>query len=219
MENKIKVGLVDDQMIIRQGLRYIINSQSDMTVVAEAGDGKEAVTICLREKPDIILMDIHLPTQTGIEATKDILAQVPSIKIILLTTFDVQDYVIDGIRAGAIGYLLKDLETEELLEGIRSAMKGSAIYKSSTASQALAQIVRSQPAGDVHQLDDIESLTDREIDVLQEMAYGHRNSEIASRLFISQGTVKTHVHRILQKLRAEDRTQAVVMAIRQGIVK
>ena len=219
MENKIKVGLVDDQMIIRQGLRYIINSQSDMIVVAEAGDGKEAVTICLREKPDIILMDIHLPTQTGIEATKDILAQVPSIKIILLTTFDVQDYVIDGIRAGAIGYLLKDLETEELLEGIRSAMKGSAIYKSSTASQALAQIVRSQPAGDVHQLDDIESLTDREIDVLQEMAYGHRNSEIASRLFISQGTVKTHVHRILQKLRAEDRTQAVVMAIRQGIVK
>ncbi len=219
MENKIKVGLVDDQMIIRKGLRYIINSQSDMIVVAEAGDGKEAVTICLREKPDIILMDIHLPTQTGIEATKDILAQIPSIKIILLTTFDVQDYVIDGIRAGAIGYLLKDLETEELLEGIRSAMKGSAIYKSSTASQALAQIVRSQPAGDVHQLDDIESLTDREIDVLQEMAYGHRNSEIASRLFISQGTVKTHVHRILQKLRAEDRTQAVVMAIRQGIVK
>ncbi|GGE43604.1 putative transcriptional regulatory protein YxjL [Pullulanibacillus camelliae] len=223
MENKIHIGLVDDQAIIRQGLRYIINSQPDMEIVMEAGDGEEAVEHSIEAKPDLILMDIRLPKQTGIEATREILKQCPDIRIILLTTFDVQEYVFEGIRAGAIGYLLKDAETDELLEGIRSAITGAAIYKSTTASQALAQFITAQQiAPDASVLpaqDEVEALTEREIDVLQLMAYGRRNSEIAEQLYISRGTVKTHVHRILQKLGVEDRTQAVVMAIRQGYVK
>ncbi|GGH84608.1 DNA-binding NarL/FixJ family response regulator [Pullulanibacillus pueri] len=166
-----------------------------MEVIAEAGDGEEAVSICHQTQPDLVLMDIRLPKKNGIEATQSILSKQPDIKIILLTTFDVQEYIFEGIRAGAIGYLLKDAETNELLEGIRSAMRGSAIYKSTTAGQALAQFITKKqtdtatPDELIYQKE-IESLTEREIDVLQEMAYGRRNSEIAEILYISQGTVK-----------------------------
>jgi DNA-binding NarL/FixJ family response regulator len=220
--NKIRVVLADDQPIVRQGLRYIIDAQPDMEVVGEAADGETAVKTTIYSRPDVVLMDIQMPNQTGIEATRSILSSIPNVKVVLLTTFDVQEYVIDGIRAGAVGYLLKDTDTKELLDGIRWVHQGQAIYRTAKASRALAEAIANESAFKYDagkRLGLPESLTEREIDVLQQMAYGRRNSEIADILHISQGTVKTHVHRIIQKLGVEERTQAVVFAIRQGIVK
>ncbi|MDB5084242.1 MAG: response regulator transcription factor [Bacilli bacterium] len=216
---KIRLVLADDQSIIRQGLRYILNAQPDMEVVGEAADGEQAVQVTLSTAPDVVLMDIQMPNCTGIEATRAILSTQSMTKVILLTTFDVQEFVLDGIRAGAVGYLLKDTDTGELLDAIRWAHQGQAIYRTTTAGKALAQAISSE-AGDLsHQPPDLaEPLTERETAVLQQMAYGRRNSEIAALLYVSEGTIKTHVHRILQKLGVEDRTQAAVMAIRQRLV-
>ncbi|WP_297424886.1 response regulator transcription factor [Clostridium sp.] len=223
LNSKIRVVLADDQPIILQGLRYIIDAQSDMEVVGEASDGENVINVVLNTKPDVVLMDIQMPNRTGIEATSTILNSLPNVKIVLLTTFDVQEYVFDGIRAGAVGYLLKDTNTKELLDGIRWVHQGQAIYRTATASKALAEAIASEKSDTVsmynNQLELPEPLTEREIDVLQQMAYGRRNSEIADILHISQGTVKTHVHRIIQKLGVEERTQAVVFAIRNDIVK
>lgn len=220
MSNPIRIILADDQEIVRQGLRYIINSQSDMAVVGEAANGDEVIRLTLSIEADVVLMDIRMPGQNGIEATRTILKAQPAMKIILLTTFDVQEYVYDGIRAGAVGYLLKDAETKMLLDGIRAAYQGAVIYRSNSSGNVLSDIIGNQkeiaPASEPPLL---EPLTERELDVLQQMALGRRNPEIASVLSISEGTVKTHIHRILQKFQVEDRTQAVVLAIRQGIVR
>lgn len=220
-DSKIGVALVDDQALIRQGMRYIINSQADMEVVGEAADGHKAITIVEQMRPDIVLMDIQMPNLTGIEATASILNRVPGTKVILLTTFDVIDYVFDGIRAGAVGYLLKDADSQELLTNIRLAHQGAAIYRSTNASKALAQVMTTVASSGKRDADLqlTEPLTDREIEVLQLMAYGLKNVDIARRLHLSEGTVKTHVHRILQKLDVDDRTQAVVTAIRCSLVK
>lgn len=220
--DRIRIVLADDQPIIRQGLRFIIGTQPDMEVVGEAGDGDVAVSEAERLSPDLVLMDIQMPGRSGIEATRAIAASRPATKVMLLTTFDVQEYVADGIRAGAIGYLLKDADTKTLLEGIRSAHRGAAIYQSTTAAKALAEALRGQQSAHIPSAKEAgprEPLTDKEREVLQLMAYGIRNSEIADKLYISEGTVKTHVHRILAKLDVQDRTQAVVIAIRSGIVK
>lgn len=223
---KIRILLADDQPIILQGLKYIINSQSDMEVVGEANDGEMAINILMELKPDIVLMDIQMPKLNGIQATKEILSKIPELKVVLLTTFDIQEYVYDGIRAGAVGYLLKDTESKELLDGIRWAYQGQAVYRSTTASRAIAKAVddkqnleRGIPEATVNNMDMTEPLTEREIEVLQLMAYGRKNSDISNILNISLGTVKTHVHRIIQKMNVEERTQAVVIAIRQRLVK
>jgi DNA-binding NarL/FixJ family response regulator len=227
----IRIVLADDQPIILEGLKYIINMQEDMQIVGDASDGDEALQVILDLKPNIVLMDIQMPKLKGIEVTKRVLERLPDTKVILLTTFDFQEYVYDGIRAGAVGYLLKDTDTKELLEGIRGVYAGEAVYRSSTASKAVAQVINesentcredaiAKNPKCLEELKDVyEPLTDREIDVLQQMAYGRKNNEIANILNISQGTVKTHVHRIIQKLGVDERTQAVVFAIRQGIVK
>jgi DNA-binding NarL/FixJ family response regulator len=219
---KIRVVLADDQTMVRQGLEYLLNAQSDLTVVGGADDGDEALDIVLKMKPDIVLMDVQMPRLSGIEATEILVKRIPGIKIILLTTFDVQDYVYNGIRAGAIGYLLKDTNTKDLIDAIRLAYQGAAIYRTTTASKAMASLLSSSESTETpsdSNRNSIESLTAREIEVLQLMAFGKRNAEIAKVLFVSEGTVKTHVHAILQKLGVEDRTQAVVLAIRQKIVK
>jgi DNA-binding NarL/FixJ family response regulator len=233
---KIKVVLVDDQKMIRQGFGFVINVQPDMQVVGEAENGEEAVQVVLQQLPDVVLMDVQMPIKTGIEATREIIAQLPQTKVVILTTFDVHEYVFEGIRAGAVGYLLKDSDAQEMLDVIRAAMRGEAIYRTATAAQALGQVLASQPpANQVHlqsaetsaavgshatsDFHPLESLTEREHDVLQQMAYGLRNDVIAQKLSISEGTVKTHVHRILQKFGVEDRTQAVVHALRKGIVE
>ncbi|MBL0388314.1 response regulator transcription factor [Tumebacillus sp. ITR2] len=220
---KIKVVLVDDQKMIRQGFGFVINVQPDMQVVGEAENGEEAVQVVLQQLPDVVLMDVQMPIKTGIEATREIIAQLPQTKVVILTTFDVHEYVFEGIRAGAVGYLLKDSDAQEMLDVIRAAMRGEAIYRTATAAQALGQVLASQlPTASPQATSDfqpLESLTEREHDVLQQMAYGLRNDVIAQKLSISEGTVKTHVHRILQKFGVEDRTQAVVHALRNGIVE
>jgi DNA-binding NarL/FixJ family response regulator len=222
MEHAIRIVLAEDQPIIRQGLCYIIDAQPDMAVVAEAADGDEALQAALQTTPDLVLMDIRMPRRDGIAATRNILAVLPETKVVLLTTFDIQQYVLDGIRAGAVGYLLKDAETRVLLEGIRAAHQGAIMYRSAASAGALAQVIRAGTAGRTpsdreHAF--LEPLTQREQDVLQQMALGRRNAEIAELLCVSEGTVKTHVHSILQKFGVDDRTQAVGLALREGIVQ
>lgn len=222
MDKPIRIVLAEDQALIRQGLRYILDAQPDLAVVGEAVDGEAAIQTALRTAPDIVLMDIRMPGLDGIEATRAILGALPETKVILLTTFDIQEYVYDGIRAGAVGYILKDVDTLTLLDGIRSAYHGGIIYRSRSSGEALAQVMRAgiviAPSGDKAPVLQ-EPLTEREQEVLQQMAFGRRNSEIAAMLSVSEGTVKTHVHRILQKFGVEDRTQAVVIAIRQHIIR
>jgi DNA-binding NarL/FixJ family response regulator len=221
MTRPIRILLAEDQPIVRQGLRYIIQAQQDMTVVGEAGDGEQALQLACQMHPDLILMDIRMPMRNGIEATRAILAVLPETKVVLLTTFDIEEYVFDGIRAGAVGYLLKDAETHTLLEGIRAAEQGGVTFRSRVSGEVLAKVLHEEHKGISQQWQAstlLEPLTEREHAVLQQMAWGKRNWEIADQLSVSEGTVKTHVHRILQKFGVEDRTQAVVLAIRQQIV-
>ncbi len=222
--HSIRVLIVDDQSLVRHGLRFIINAQEDMEVVGEATGGNQAALLANRIHPDVVLMDVQMPEGGGIEATRNIIEVNPLCKVIILTTFDQEDYVYDGIRAGAVGYLLKDAEPEELVDAIRAAWKGEAIFRTTVAAKVISHVVRSsqqlrQAEEFTSDVQAIEPLTDRELEVLQQMAYGLRNGEIAKKLYIGESTVKTHVHRILQKFGAEDRTQAVVIAIRKRIVK
>jgi len=217
---KIRVVLVDDQTMIRQGLGYVIQMQPDMEVVGEAADGEEAVEVVTKVHPDVVLMDVQMPKCTGIEATRKILAQLPDIKVLILTTFDVKNYVVDGIRAGAVGYMLKDADSQEMLDLIRGAYQGAALFHTVTAAKALAEVLqeRNHPTLSSSKFTLLEELTDRERDVLQQLTYGYRNDQIAQNLFISEGTVKTHVHRILHKMGVDDRTQAVALALRHKLV-
>jgi len=218
MKNPISIGIVDDQPLIRQGFRYIASAQEDIDVIWEAEDGQEAVELCSSHKPDVLLMDVQMPKMDGITATEHILSQQPDIKVVILTTFDTEKYVFDGIRAGAAGYLLKDTSPEELIGSIRTAFAGESVFKTAASEHLMARALQQEnnehPSHLLH-----ETFTERERDVLQQMAYGLKNEDIADQLFISMSTVKTHVHRILQKLNAQDRTQAVVFAIRHRLVK
>jgi len=223
-DGKIKVLLADDQTMIRQGFGYIIGLQADMQLVGEASDGQEAVELAEQFRPDVVLMDVQMPRKSGIEATAEIASRWPATKIVILTTFDDQDYIYQGIRSGAVGYLLKDEEAESMLNAIRAAYRGEAVYKTGLAAQALSRMTAafgSSPPGAGGGSSGISSelLTDRERQILQEMSYGLRNDEIARKLVITEGTVKSHVHRILQKFGCEDRTQAVVAALRSGMVR
>ncbi|WP_429843343.1 response regulator [Brevibacillus sp. FIR094] len=228
----IRVVLVDDQTMIRQGLGYVIKMQKDMEVIGEASNGEEAVKLIGEVIPDVVLMDVQMPNMSGIDATREITRLHPSIKVLILTTFDTYDYIVDGIRAGAIGYMLKDSDSQDMLDLIRRAHQGEALFYTATAAKALAEVLQFQqknhsPAS--HSDSDTDSvlpplvmldqLTDREQDVLEQLSYGKRNDQIAQHLLISEGTVKTHIHRILQKMGVEDRTQAVAKAIRYKIVK
>ncbi|GEB33826.1 MULTISPECIES: response regulator [Brevibacillus] len=218
----IRVVLVDDQTMIRQGLGYVIQMQPDMQVVGEASDGEEAVELVGKITPDVVLMDVQMPKKSGIEATREIMRMHPAVKVLILTTFDNHNYVVEGIRAGAVGYMLKDADSQEMLDLIRRASQGEALFHTVTAAKALAEALKAQPSvADVTVAPSalLDELTDRELDVLQQIAYGYRNDQIAQNLFISEGTVKTHVHRILQKMGVEDRTQAVAKALRLKIVK
>ncbi|MGK5511346.1 response regulator [Brevibacillus formosus] len=239
MENQnkketIRVVLVDDQTMIRQGLGYVIKMQKDMEVSGEASDGEEAVKIVGEIIPDVVLMDVQMPNMSGIDATREITRLHPSIKVLILTTFDTYDYIVDGIRAGAVGYMLKDSDSQEMLDLIRRAYQGEALFYTATAAKALAEVLQFQQKNNEsasHSDSDadfdstlpplvmFDQLTDRERDVLEQLSYGKRNDQIAQHLLISGGTVKTHIHRILQKMGVEDRTQAVAKAIRYKIVK
>ncbi|MCL5116136.1 MAG: response regulator transcription factor [Firmicutes bacterium] len=220
MSNPIRLYIVDDQPIIRDGLRYMFDHQPDMAVVGCAATMSAALAEGPAAAANVALLDIRLPDGSGLELAQAMASWTPAPKVILLTTFDVDEYVLAGLRAGAMGYVLKDLPTPELLETIRAVHRGEAMYRTRAASWALSQAMQ----GASHRLPpetapELDLLTDREKEVLHRMAYGERNSDIARALFVSEGTIKTHVHSILNKLNLADRTQAVVWAFRHGLVK
>lgn len=226
----ITVALVDDQHLVRSGLAMLINSQPDLTVVAEATDGREALNTAAVRDADVVLMDIRMPGVDGISATRELLthperrATDTDQRIVVLTTFDLDEYALDAIDAGASGFLLKDSPPEELLAGIRAVYRGDAVIAPSTTRRLLDHMApRMKPeapesAADEAMLQAVQSLTPREREVLVQMAAGLSNQDIAAQLFVSETTVKTHVGRVLHKLGARDRVQAVVAAYRTGVV-
>lgn len=210
----IRVLLVEDQTLMRQGLRTILELEPGFEVVGEAGDGQEAIDQALVLRPDLILMDIQMPRMNGVEATRQITALVPRTQVVILTTFDYDEYVFDGIKAGARGYLLKDMPAGELLATLRRVHAGESIIQPSIATRMIAEFSRRQtPAAP-----SVEPLSERERDVLRLLADGLSNKEIAARLVLAEGTIKNHVSTILDKLHAANRTQAARMARDQGLI-
>ena len=212
----IRVVVADDQALVRAGLCAILATQHDITVVGQAGDGDEAVCVVERTRPDVVLMDVRMPTTDGIQAARQ-LADLPS-RILMLTTFDIDEYVYAAMKAGASGFLLKDTPPESLVEAIRAAARGDALLAPAITRRLVEEFVR-RPAPGTATPDALTALTPRERDVLAEMARGHSNSEIATHMFLSEATVKTHVTRILTKLHLRDRAQAVVLAYECGLVR
>lgn len=206
----IRIFIVEDQTLMRQGLKTILDLEPGMSVIGEAGDGEPAIHSVLDLRPDVVLMDIQLPNLNGIEATKAICAAWPEAKVIILTTFGRDDYLFQGIRAGAMGFLLKDTPADNLLETIRQVQAGEAFIQPEIASRALRELLGPQART-------IEPLTDREQEVLGLLAQGYSNREIAEQLVLTEGTVKNHVSNILGKLQAENRTQAADIARRYGL--
>lgn len=211
----IKVLIADDQAMVRSGLRLILESESDLTVVAEAENGEEAVRLTRREKPDVVLMDVRMPVMDGLEATKQITDNTTETRVIVLTTFDLDDYVYGALRAGASGFLLKDAEGDELVAAIRTINSGDAIIAPSITRRLISEFASRPEATHAKGLDD---LTEREVEVLRLVAKGLSNIEIGEELFVSETTVKTHVSHILTKLHLRDRVQAVVVAYESGLI-
>ena len=215
----IDVLLVDDQAMVRSGLRMILEAESDIIVVDEAADGAEGVAMARRIRPDVILMDIRMPGMDGLEATRQIVdAGGPTgPRVIVLTTFDVDDYVYEALRAGASGFLLKDAPADDLVAAIRVVAGGDALLAPAVTRRVIeAFATQAPPSTPVEGLGD---LTEREVEVLEHLARGLSNAEIAEELFVGETTVKTHVSHILTKLEVRDRVQAVVVAYESGLVR
>ncbi len=209
----VRVLLVDDEQLVRTGLRMILGSEPGLEVVGEARDGREALAAVEDLDPDVVLLDLRMPVLDGITATRELVARGVRARILVLTTFDTDRNVVDALHAGAIGFLLKDAPADQLTAAIRAAATGDAVLAPSVARRVTEELARRRTPDGISRL---EVLTARERDVLTRMAEGMSNAEIAERLFISEGTVKTHVARILQKLGVRDRLQAVVVAYRAG---
>ena len=212
-----RILLVDDQLLFRKGLRALIEDQEDMEVVGEAQDGAQALDRVRTAKPDVVLMDIHMPVCSGVEATRLIKAERPETKVIALTVSDEDDDLFEAIKSGAAGYLLKDLRPEELFDLIRGVLRGETPISPAVAGKLLSEF-RRRPWRDPTETAGWD-LTARELEVLQLVTEGLSNAEIAARLFIVEGTVKNHLHNILEKLHLENRLQAATYAIREGLVQ
>lgn len=206
----IRVLLVDDQALFREALHTLLSVQPDIEVVGEAGDGEEALRLVAQHHPDVVLMDLQMPVMDGVAATRRLQAGYPASRAIMLTTFDDDEYVFEGLRAGAIGYLLKDVSAQKLVEAIQSAARGETFLQPSIAAKVVAEVARHGAPEAPASL--IEQLTSRELDILRRMAEGLNNREIADELVITEGTVKNHVTNILGKLGVRDRTQAALKA-------
>ncbi|MFI5664254.1 response regulator [Streptomyces sp. NPDC051684] len=216
----IKVMLVDDQVLLRTGFRMVLAAQPDMEVVAEAGDGVEALDVLRSTSVDVVLMDVRMPKLDGVETTRRICADPDSPKVLILTTFDLDEYAFSGLRAGASGFMLKDVPPGELLTAIRAVHSGDAVVAPSTTRRLLDRFAPMLPSSpDQPQHKHLERLTEREREVMVLVAQGHSNGEIAARLVLSEATVKTHVGRILTKLDLRDRVQVVVLAYETGLVR
>jgi DNA-binding NarL/FixJ family response regulator len=206
MITPIRVILADDQRLLRDGLRIILNAAPDIEVIAVAEDGEEAIRLATEYLPDVMLLDIRMPLCDGLEATRRILAQQPSLHIALLTTFDQPDLVSEAARVGALGYILKDMSAEELCAAVRTIARGQPLYQGQSAAHLLASL-GSMPAPT-----DTNLLTERELEVLRLIARGRSNAEIAAELVVGEATVKTHINHIFAKLGARDRANAIVLA-------
>ncbi|PEI90408.1 DNA-binding response regulator [Bacillus pseudomycoides] len=214
---KIKVLLVDDHTVVLKGLAFFLSMQEDLELVGEANNGKEALKKIGEAQPDIVLMDLYMPEMDGIEATSCIKKEYPNVKVLVLTSFSDQAHVLPALKAGASGYILKDVEPDQLVEAIRSAYKGNIQLHPDIASALLSQTLpqeEKQESSNIH----VDVLTARENEVLQLLAKGMSNKEIASVLVITEKTVKAHVSSILGKLNLSDRTQAALYAVKNGIV-
>jgi DNA-binding NarL/FixJ family response regulator/class 3 adenylate cyclase len=219
---RLSVLIADDQALVRAGFRMILDAESDVDVVGEASSGAEAVAEVRRLRPDIVLMDVRMPEMDGIEATRQLLADDGVVtKVVMLTTFDMDEYVYEALRAGASGFLLKDVPPEQLVDGIRAVGSGDALLAPSITKRVIEEFIRRPPetAGTAKTAPpELAELTGRELEVLKQVARGLSNAEIAKELFVSDTTVKTHVSRILMKLGLRDRVQAVVFAYESGVV-
>jgi DNA-binding NarL/FixJ family response regulator len=212
----IRVVVADDQGLVRAGLCSILATQSDIEVVGQAADGDDAVGVVREAGPDVVLMDVRMPGTDGIEAARRLAGS--SARIVMLTTFDMDEYVYAAMKAGACGFLLKDAPPESLVEAVRAAARGDALLAPAITRRLVEEFVR-RPAPGSASPEALAPLTPRERDVLAEVARGHSNAEIAGRLYLSEATVKTHVTRMLTKLHLRDRAQAVVLAYESGLVR
>jgi DNA-binding NarL/FixJ family response regulator len=214
----VRVLIADDQALVRAGFRMILEAEDDLEVVGEAGNGEQAIEETRRLRPDVVLMDVRMPDVDGIEATRRLLGDANGIpKVVMLTTFDMDEYVYDALRAGASGFLLKDVPPEQLVDGIRAVASGDALLAPAVTRRVIAEFVRRPPSrATATQFGD---LTARELEVLRLIARGLSNAEIAAELVVSDTTVKTHVARVLMKLDLRDRVQAVVLAYESGLVE
>jgi DNA-binding NarL/FixJ family response regulator len=215
----IRTLVVDDQELVRSGFCAMLEARDDIEVVGEAGDGAEAVEQARLRHPDVVLMDIRMPGMDGIEATRRLMAGPDPPRVLILTTFDADEYVYEAMRAGAAGFLLKDTSSARLADGIRTVAAGEALLAPSVTKRLVEHFVRRPAAASTAAKEAFAELTERELDILLQVARGHSNGEIASALFLSEATVKTHVTRILAKLGLRGRVQAVVLAYESGLVE
>jgi DNA-binding NarL/FixJ family response regulator len=209
--------LVDDQALVREGMAMVLGQQPDLRIVGEADDGRAGVQLARLHQPDVVLMDVRMPVMDGIEATREIVAHCPETRVLILTTFDLDEYAFNGLRAGASGFLLKDARSADLMSAVRTVAAGEAVV-SPRITRTLLEHYRQGPAAPPDGERLLDELTAREREVLVAIARGLSNSEIAGELFLSESTVKTHVGRVLAKLGARDRVHAVIWAHRHGLV-
>jgi DNA-binding NarL/FixJ family response regulator len=219
VSDPIKVFLADDQSLVRSGFRMLIEAEDDLLVVGEAADGEETVRRVSAMKVDVVLMDIRMPIMDGVEATRRIVQADLGTKVLVLTTFDLDEYAFAALKAGASGFLLKDARPVDLLNAIRNVNAGDAVMAPSTTRRLLDHVVPTLPAGPLTPDPRLALLTDREREVLVEIAKGATNSEIASTLYMAEGTVKTHIGRLLAKLHCRDRVGLVLFAFESGLVR
>jgi DNA-binding NarL/FixJ family response regulator len=215
----IRVLIADDQTLVRDGFRMILDAQDDIEVVGEAADGLEAVAGSRELRPDVVLMDVRMPGRDGLEATRELLRESPQTHVLILTTFDLNEYVYEAMKAGASGFLLKDVPRSQLIEGIRTVAGGEALLAPAITRRLIEEFVRRPPASIRPSPPELDALTAREREVLDLVTRGRSNAEIAAALYVSEATVKTHVAHALGKLGLRDRIHAVVFAYESGLIE